>query len=288
MGTFVKPENVDYFGLDIDKYLVQLRRKYLLLSKLNELPLIDDKINELETNNTLSNELIELQNLRKEYKYLLPQLSNFWGRVKNSSENNKEYYYFTRDEILEVNISNQFVEKIFNEIETKFNDKIDEIEYRKNGSSLADEVFYSDESVYLLGFDFEYLDEIIDSEIVPNLDIEKYANKFLDEIVNIKAQIYVEEKIKNQSQNLKPIKPLKWNGKMNELVTIFFCLQNAGIISSSNEDIKRLVLQNFINKNGEKFNKNTIDEIFRPSKFKTNTIVEKEIKNLINALTLSI
>ena len=173
MGTFVKPENVDYFGLDIDKYLVQLRRKYLLLSKLNELPLIDDKINELETNNTLSNELIELQNLRKEYKYLLPQLSNFWGRVKNSSENNKEYYYFTRDEILEVNISNQFVEKIFNEIETKFNDKIDEIEYRKNGSSLADEVFYSDESVYLLGFDFEYLDEIIDSEIVPNLDIEK-------------------------------------------------------------------------------------------------------------------
>ena len=48
MGTIVKPENVDYFGLDIEKYLTQLRRKYALLSKIKELPAIDDRINELQ------------------------------------------------------------------------------------------------------------------------------------------------------------------------------------------------------------------------------------------------
>lgn len=287
MGTIVKPENVDYFGLDIEKYLTQLRRKYALLSKIKELPAIDDRINELQGIDAESKELIELQNLRKEYKYLLPQLSSFWGRVKYLNETNKEYYYLTRDEILKLKISNEFVERVFDEIETKFNDKIDEIEYRKNGSSLADEVFYSDESVYLLSFDFEYLDEIIDSEIVPNLDIEKYAKRFLDEIVNIKAQIYVEEKLRNQPQNLIMQNPVIWNGKINELATIFIALKDSGVISGSKEDIKRFLLQNFVNSKGEKISKNTIDDIFKPSKGKTNKLVNEEIKTLINNLTLS-
>ena len=187
----------------------------------------------------------------------------------------------------QINISNEFVEKIFNEIETQFNEKIEEIEYRKIGSSLADEVFYSDESVYLLAYDFEYLDEIIDSKIVANLDIEKYAERFLNEIVNIKAQIYVEEKIKNQSQHLRLIKPVKWNGKINELVTIFIALKDNGVISGSNEDIKRFLLQNFVTTNGEKISKNTIDDIFKPNKGKTNKIMNKEIIDLINNLSLS-
>ena len=287
MGTIVKPENVDYFGLDINKYLAQLRRKYALLSKINELPLIDDKIRELEAKNVESKELLELIELRKEYRFILPEISSFWGRVKKLDENNKEYYYFTKDELLQINISNEFVEKIFNEIETQFNEKIEEIEYRKIGSSLADEVFYSDESVYLLAYDFEYLDEIIDSKIVSNLDIEKYAERFLNEIVNIKAQIYVEEKIKNQSQNLRMINPVKWNGKINELVTIFIALKDNGVISGSNEDIKRFLLQNFVTTNGEKISKNTIDDIFKPNKGKTNKIMNKEIIDLINNLSLS-
>jgi len=286
MGTIVKPENVDYFGLDIEKYLTQLRRKYALLSKIKELPAIDDRINELQGIDAESKELIELQNLRKEYKYLLPQLSSFWGRVKYLNETNKEYYYLTRDEILKLKISNEFVERIFDEIENKFNDKIDEIEYRKNGSSLADEVFYSDESVYLLSFDFEYLDEIIDSEIVPNLDIEKYAKRFLDEIVNIKAQIYVEEKIRNQSQNLKMISPLKWNANINELATIFIELLNAGAIESSKENVKRFLIQNFVNKNEKSLSKTTLDDIFKSTKWKHSSNVSAGIENLIDSLTL--
>ena len=60
MGTFVKPENIDYFGLDIDRYLTQLRRKYALLSKIKELPEIDDRIKELHNNNIDSKEIIRV------------------------------------------------------------------------------------------------------------------------------------------------------------------------------------------------------------------------------------
>ena len=124
MGTFVKPENIDYFGLDIDRYLTQLRRKYALLSKIKELPEIDDRIKELHNNNIDSKELLELQNLSKEYRYILPEISSFWGRVKKPDETQKEYYYFSRDELLQINISNEFVEEIFNKIETQFNEKL--------------------------------------------------------------------------------------------------------------------------------------------------------------------
>ena len=141
--------------------------------------------------------------------------------------------------------------------------------------------------MYLLDFDFDYLDEIIDSKIIANLDIEKYAERFLNEIVNIKAQIYVEEKIRNQSRNLKMINTVKWNGKINELATIFIALKDSGIISGSNEDIKRFLLQNFVTTNGEKISKNTIDDIFKPNKGKTNKIMNKEIIDLINNLSLS-
>lgn len=287
MGTFVKPENIDYFGLDIDRYLTQLRRKYALLSKIKKLPEIDDRIKELQSNNFESKELFELQELSKEYRYILPEISSFWGRAKSPDETQKEYYYFTREELQQIKISNEFVEKMFEKIDEKFENKIDEIEFRKKGSSLAESVFYSDESVYLLDFNFEYLDEIIDSKIVANLDIEKYAERFLNEIVNIKAQIYVEEKIRNQSRNLKMINPVKWNGKINELATIFIALKDSGIISGSNEDIKRFLLQNFVNSYGEKISKNTIDDIFKPSKGKINKKINEEIIALINNLSLS-
>ena len=43
------------------------------------------------------------------------------------------------------------------------------------------------------------------------------------------------------------INPVKWNGKINELATIFIALKDSGIISGSNEDIKR-----FFNPNSER------------------------------------
>ena len=81
--------------------------------------------------------------------------------------------------------------------------------------------------------------------------------------------------------------PVIWNGKINELATIFIALKDSGVISGSKEDIKRFLLQNFVNSKGEKISKNTIDDIFKPSKGKTNKLVNEEIKTLINNLTLS-
>ena len=83
------------------------------------------------------------------------------------------------------------------------------------------------------------------------------------------------------------INPVKWNGKINELATIFIALKDSGIISGSNEDIKRFLLQNFVNSYGEKISKNTIDDIFKPSKGKINKKINEEIIALINNLSLS-
>lgn len=96
--------------------------------------------------------------------------------------------------LMELSFNKIDAKKKWNDYESAVTKKMEEIEFRRGLSALNDSVFYNDESVRLLRFDYEYLDEIIDGEIIENLNSESVYNEFLNEIAHIKTQHLIEVK----------------------------------------------------------------------------------------------
>lgn len=125
---------------------------------------------------------------------------------------------------------------------------------------------------------------ILDGEFIYNLDNFKNAFDFSLEIDKIKTAIYLTTQIKGETPKHPIIKPLQWNGNINALATLFNELLDSGIITGTKENIKRLLINNFVNDNGRDLSKHYLDEIFKPSKMKVNKKVIETLTPFIDTL----
>lgn len=300
--------DVDFFNLDIDKYLDWLISKYKLFASLHTIVLLDDIINRysakkfyanshyiITRGKSLPNKIERLYNDKIEhftkekdkYKTLKTEVILFESVIINRQQSEiKEYGFFSREEMqnLKIDISSllYWIEK---ESESQFNENIEEIEEKRSRTPQPDTLFYKKELENLIrDFEFYYLPQILDGQFIYNLDNFKKSLAFALEIDKIRVAIYLTSKIKGETPKHPLTKPLQWNGNINALTTLFNELLDNGIISGTKENIKRLLLNNFINADGKDLSKNYLDEILKPSKMKVNKKVIQAIPPFIEAI----
>jgi hypothetical protein len=300
---------IDFYSLDIDKYLNYLIDKYNDFSLIRLLVFYDNIIDDLQvrkyfayshylkTRNTalpisISNaydiKIRNFQELREKYKGLHLEIIFFDCVSYNNDykKEPKEYGFFNKEELKSINIDLTMFNTIIKDYKNGYLDDVDFIEERRKISPLQDVDFYKKElEKTLQNFEFVYLKPILNGQFIYNLNETKNALSFSTEIDKIKLAIYLSEKINGQTYKHSIIKPIKWNGKTNELATIFYSLKKSGLISASDEDLKRLIINNFVKSDNCVFSSDTLKQIFIESKGKLNANVLQEIKPLLLELT---
>ena len=300
---------VDFYSLDIDKYLDWLLEKYKTYSTIWLLPFYDKQINDLSYRNyvlssyylqTRSKPLPEkIENLYKEkikrfenhkqkYDYLKYEVISF-DSVRNNRKLGevKKYGFFDADELSEIKITDYHLKYwLIREKTSYLDDLIDDLNERKKSSPLKDIVFYQRELTRILqDYEFTYLPQIIEGAFIYDLDNDKNALNFATEIDKIRLVIYLNEKIQGDTVKHSLTKPIKWTGNVNALATVFYALADANIIETSTENIKRLLISNFTDSENKELSKHYLDEIFKVSKGKLNKEVLNEIQPLLSILT---
>lgn len=300
---------VDFYSLDIAKYLDWLLDKYKTYSTIWLLPFCDEQIADLQIRNyemfshylkTRSQKLPEqIENLYKEkikhfenqkrkYDYLKYEVISF-DSVRNNRKLGevKKYGFFDADELSEIKITDYYLRYwLIDEKLSYFNDLIDELNERKKSTPLKDVIFYQKELNRILqDYEFNYLPQIIEGDFIYNLDNDKNALSFATEIDKIRLVIYLNEKIQGDTVKHSLTKPIKWTGNVNALATVFYALADANIIETSTENIKRLLISNFTDSDNKELSKHYLDEIFKVSKGKLNKEVLNEIQPLLSILT---
>lgn len=293
---------VDFLHLDIDKYLDWLLNKYNLFSEIHELEYLNEEINSLHARKYFANShyiktrnitipenietayttRIKAKEIEKErFKNIEIHELIFFDSVEYTKrkESRKEYGFFNKNELKNISIDNSYLKAWFNN--DYGNAFIDETTNRLTSSPLKENTFYQKELNFLLeNYDFEYLPQILNGLFIYNLDNEKNALSFAVEIDKIKLAIYLTEKITGETAKHPLTKPIQWTGQLNTLVTIFNELLTADLIKGTKENIKRILINNFINANGLELSKNSIDEILNPSKMKA----DKKTADLLRPL----
>lgn len=300
---------IDFHSLDIDKYLDYLIDKYNDFSLIRLLVFYDDMIEDLhkrkyfafshysKTRNkglpinisdAFDEKIKYFKDLREKYKNLHLEIIFFDCVIydKDYKSEKKDYGFFTKKELKNINIDLSMFNTIIKEYKNGYLDDVDFIEERRKISPLKEIDFYKKELEKILqNFEFIYLQPILNGQFIYNLNETKNALSFSVEIDKIKLAIYLSEKINGQTYKHSIIKPIKWNGKTNELATIFYSLKKSGLISVSDEDLKRFILNNFVKSDNTEFSGNTLKQIFVESKGKLNPNVLQEIKPLLSELT---
>lgn len=302
---------VDFFNLDIDKYLDWLISKYKLFASLHTIVLLDDIINKYSAKKFYANshyiitrgkplpDKIErlyndkIEHFTKEkdkYKTLKTEVILFESVLINRQQSEiKEYGFFSRDEMQNIKIDiSSLLYWIETESESQFNELIEEIEEKRNRTPQTDILFYKKELTNLINdFEFNYLPQILDGQFIYNLDNFKNSLAFALEIDKIRLAIYLSEKIAGKTAIHQPTKPIQWTANLNTLVTIFNELLTSNVIKNergTKENIKRILLNNFVNNDGLELSKNSIDEVFNPSKMKTDKTTIQLLKPLLEHL----
>lgn len=306
-------KEVDFLSLDIDKYLDWLICKYELFSEIYEVAYLDEGLDSLHIRKFYANshyiatrgerlpeniktaynkrlELLQAEKEKQKEKFKSIHLSEllFFDSVENTRQKDelKKYGFFSKDELKNISIDNSHLNMWFgNDWGNAFIDITNE---KLTSSPLNERAFYQKELDWLLDdFDFNYLPQILDGRFIYNLDNEKNALSFATEIDKIKQAIYLTEQITGKTSNHSVINPLKWLGNINTLVTVFNELLTANIIKNergTKENIKRILINNFVNADGLELSKNSIDEIFNPSKMKTDKKTAELLKPLLDHL----
>lgn len=300
---------VDFYNLDIDKYLDWLLEKYNRFSTIGLLPFYDEKIKELYIRNyeihthylqTRSKPLPEkieklykdkiksFENKKNKYDTLKYELISFDSVVHNRKLGEvKKYGFFDADELSNIKISDYWLKHwLIREKTSYLDDLVDALDERKNSSPLKEIAFYQKELNQILqANDFDYLPQIIEGAFIYDLDNDKNALNFATEIDRIRLVIYLNEKIQGDTVKHSLTKPIKWTGNINALATVFYALADANIIETSTENIKRLLISNFTDSENKELSKHYLDEIFKVSKGKLNKEVLNEIQPLLSILT---
>lgn len=299
-------KEVDFYNLDIDKYIDWLLDRYNLFSTIWEVAYFDDIIKELQVRKYFANshyiatrskqlpENIETA-YNKKIKHFESQVNKFENMYIeliffksvgfSGKAKNQKYIYFSSDELKEIRINNYWL--IFWAVENKdyFNDLVEEINRKKRSSPLKDKMFYQKEIDLIINdFDFIYLPDILEGKFIYNLDNESNALAFSSEIEKIKLLIYLSEKVQGNSLKHQLTKPIQWNGNINALATIFHTLKENKIIDSSDENIKRLLINCFVDSEQKELSKHYLNEILTKSKGKLNSQVLEKITPLISVL----
>lgn len=162
------------------------------------------------------------------------------------------------------------------------------IEDKRSRTPQPDKIFYQKELTNILTENrFNYLPLILNGDFIYNLDNDKNAFAFSSEIDKIKTAIYLTSKIKGETPKHSITKPIQWTGNLNTLVTIFNELLTANLFKNefgAKENIKRVLINNFVNTDGLELSKHSIDEIFNPSKMKTDKKTVDLLKPLLEYL----
>lgn len=300
-------KEVDFFSLDIDKYLNWLLYRYDIFASIWELPYLDNqqnnwayrlfKINShyiATRGQSVPNNIKQAYESKiKHFKKLASKYSGyeleiiFFESVQYDRKEGeqKEYAFFTKEELknLKLDISALKWWLVDNK-DSNYLGLLELLEEKREATPLKDDIFYKNELENLLNsFNFEYLPQILNSQFIYNLDNTKNALSFAIEIDNIRLAIYLTEQIRGEAQKLPVMYPLKWTGDINILTTLFDELLKSGFIKQergAKENIKRLLLNNFVNSDGGDLSKDYLDEILKPSKMKT----DKETAHLFGAI----
>lgn len=301
-------KEVDFYSLDIDKYIDWLIDRYKLYSTIWSVVYFDEMINDLHLRKYLANshflvtrsiklpEKIEnaynekIQHFEKQknkYKDLFFYLPFFKSINIDKKELKHKYGGLSTEQLRSTSINSRHLIFWLNEQkESYYIDLIDEINERKKATPLTDVVFYQREKDKILNnFTFEYLPLIIDGKFIFDLDIPTDALRFASEIDKIRVLIYLSEKIQGDTIKHPLTKSIQWNGNINALATVFYALADANIIETSTENIKRLLISNFTDSENKELSKHYLDEIFKVSKGKLNKEVLNEMQPLLSILT---
>lgn len=306
-------KKVDFLGLDIDKYLDWLLNKYKLFSEVYEIAYLDEKLDSLHgrkffanshyiatRNKTLPENIknaydtrieplqVEKGIQKKKFESIHFSELIFFESISNTYKYNEQnkYSLFSKDELKHISIDNSFLKMWFDK--DLGNAFIDETNERLTSSPLKETAFYQKELDFLLeNSDFKYLPQILDGLFIYDLDNQKNALSFATEIDKIRQAIYLTEQIQGETAHHQPTKPIQWTAQVNSLVTVFNELLTANIIKNergTKENIKRILLNNFVNADGLELSKNSINEVFNPSKMKTDKAISELIKPLLEHL----
>ncbi|WOC51738.1 hypothetical protein BPO_1091 [Bergeyella porcorum] len=298
-------KEVDFFGLDIDKYLSFLLDKYESFGNIQNMPFIKRVLNNYSARLFFLNKhyfrtrgefapdnIQEAYNKRiTEYKkelkrfeglYLeLPIFESVKAKIRNG-----EYTPYDEEGVegINIDVSNLFFWFSSGQYDSRRNCKIEECEAGYSRSPLQKKQYFQKELDKILeGYEFVYLPYILDGQFIYDLDNGTNALNFANEIDMINYVIYLNEQIRGEVQKFPLTKPLKWTGDINILVTLFDELLKCGLIGNdrgAKENIKRLLLTNFINADGGDLSKDYLDEILKPSKMKK----DKETADLLNGI----
>ncbi|ELY2016202.1 hypothetical protein SL053_000065 [Flavobacterium psychrophilum] len=299
-------KEVDFYNLDLEKYIDWLLMRYELFSTIYQLAYFDELIDDLHIRKyfasshylmTRAKELpkpIEkayndkinyFETQRTKYKGLHIELIFFKSISIDKDFKDKKYTYFSCQELKEIKIDTRWLNFWVVENKDYFNDLVDEINNKKDSSALSDITFYQKEKDKIISnFEFIYLPSIIEGHFIYNLDNESNALAFSSEIEKMKLLIYLSEKTQGNSPKHPLIKPIQWNGNINALVTIFHTLKESKIIESTDENIKRMLTNCFIDSEQKELSKHYLNEIFTKSKGKLNSQVIEKIAPLVSVL----
>lgn len=299
-------KEIDFYGLDIDKYTDWLIDRYETFSRVWELAYFDEMTNDLLIRNysasthyfatrkkklpekieTLYSKKIQhFENQKEKFKDLLIELVFFKSINIDKNVKIKKYGIFSKDELKKIRINTYWLKFWLIENKGAFDDLVNEVDKRKKSSPLKDISFYQKEIDKIINdYDFIYLPDIMEGRFIYNLDDDSNALHFSSEIEKIKLLTYLSEKIKGYSSKHPLTKPIQWNGNINALATIFHTLKESKIIESSDENIKRLLINCFVDNEQNELSKHYLNEIFTKSKGKLNSQVIEKITPLISVL----
>lgn len=297
-------KEVDFYNLDIEKYTDWLLDRYELFNTICQLPYLEELIIDLQKRNyfasshylfsrnkplpkTIENlyrkKIQHFEKQTKKFENIYIELIFFKSVGYDREVKHQKYIFFSSEELKEIRIDTSWLKFWLLENKGAFDDLVNEVDKRKKSSPLKDIPFYQKEIEEILNsFDFVYLPNIMNGGFIYNLDNDSEALQFSTEVEKIKLLTYLREKIQGNNAVHPLTKPIQWNGKINALATLFKTFSDLGIIETTPANIKRLLLNNFVDEKKQDLSKNYLDEIFNTSKGKLNKQVVREITQIIN------
>jgi len=306
-------DKVDFYNLDIDKYLEWLTERLRLISGLNEmLPSLVDlrKSWQLEKYRVAvgNYNYYDQSRLKKLLRLYDKKIQHFEIQEIPYKEVISDLYYYTDIEKYDpIENKNTYGGSLYSMDELKqhylsfsvlFNllkhDDIDE--FRTDMKKEFERMPYNDENKFyqykvnqLKDWDFKYLPYIITGRTIYDLNngVGRLDSAFfVAEIEQIRKIIYLETLIKGEAPQHDITKPLQWMSSKNAIVTLFNELHQSGIIKGSKVNLERLILKNFVDADNKPMSKNTISEVFKKYKEKANKKVISSISSLIQSLKI--
>jgi hypothetical protein len=298
----INNKKIDFYSLDLHKYLEWLLNRYALYSSIQTLPFIVDIKNnylvrfhrlKLHYKATRNKELpeniakaynlkiVHFQKQENEYKELIHSLISFNCAIYETGNYPKKYGFFDKKELLKVEINTYWINKQLKEPTQLITDFINDLNTETQRTPLKKEQFYIKKLKELKKYNFTYLDAIINAQFIYNLNETKQLYEFIFDIEQILKIQHIENKIKGKQPTHEPTKQIQWTGTKNILPTILNEFLENGMLKGSKENIARLFNCNFIDIDNKPFSTSSIMDIMNPTKNAKSSKTVEHIENLI-------